>query len=122
MILSPSPTVILLSTMFFTTDINVDVGIFIMVFVHDVIRLELSFGYIGFIEVPIESNGRVDFDDPLVSLEWDEEKFTLSSYGTHQPSGTMRFSAPVTPGLMASFKTAVNDWNNKFAVYRELLG
>jgi hypothetical protein len=108
--------------MFFTTDIDVDVGIFTMVFVHDVIRLELSFGYIGLIEVPIENEGHIDFDDPLVSLEWNEESFTLSSYYGRQPSGTMRFRVPVTPGLMASFKTAVNDWNNKFAVFHELLG
>jgi hypothetical protein len=104
--------------MFFATDIDIEEGYFSIVFAHHDMKLVLCTLTPKLIEVPIGNKGRINLGSPGSNLEWDEEDFGFNS--DQGGNDALYFYVSTTPELMASFKTAAEEWNNKIAAYQGL--
>jgi hypothetical protein len=113
--------VVLSTTMAFVTDINFKEESFVLAFVRDDMRLELQPSDPELIKVPIEDTGYIRFGYPNLGLEWNNTTFEFMFGDTSDPQGgALSFYVPMTAGLMASFKMAVEMWNIKVEEYQDL--
>jgi len=113
---------ILRRTMFFTTEvINIEDGSFTMVFVHDAMRLELQSFTPQPVLLPIEDKGSIDLGYYRLRLSWDQKGFVFDIGDAEREGGALYFRVPMTPELMASFKTAVDEWNDLVTQHLDLL-